>query len=279
MPRKRKRAREAQQRAAETAAPKPAPQVATALGLVLKQAGVTTQATRATRATRATSAKTAPRSPTTLAPPGPPPPIPVTVPPKAAAGANGLTTAELRMLNDAYDGAQPLIPRPARAKPIAEREIGARDPKRDAAANAQGRADELAARARLAALVSGGVRFKIRREDDCVEALRADTSPKLLARIQGKGFTPEASLDLHGLRAQQVEVAIERFVRTHHRRGARHLLLIVGKGLHSEEGVSVLAPAAVTALSQGLAAPWVIAFSTAHAVHGGTGALAVLLRD
>ena len=273
MPRKRKRAREAQQRAAETGAAKPAPQIATTLGLVLKQAGVTAQPTQPTKA------KTAPRPPATLAPPGPPPPIPVTVPPKPFQSRGGLTTAELRMLNDAYEGARPLATRSARAKPIAEKEIGTRDVKREAAVHAAGRAEELAARSRLAALVSEGVRFKIRREDDCVEALRMDTSPKLLARIQGKGFTPEASLDLHGLRANQVETAIERFVRQHHRRGARHVLLIVGKGLHSEEGVSVLAPAAVIALSQGLAAPWVIAFSTAHAVHGGTGALAVLLRD
>jgi DNA-nicking Smr family endonuclease len=270
MPRKRKRARVAQQRAAETGAARPAPQVTTALGLVLKQAGVTAQSTKAKRA---------PLAPATLPPPGPPPPTPATVPPKAAGGADGLTTAELRMLNDAYEGARPLAARPARAKPIAEREIGTRDPKRAAAAHAQSRSDELAARSRLAALVSEGVRFKIRREDECVEALRVDTSPKLLARIQAKGFTPEASLDLHGLRVHQVEAAIERFVRTHQRRGARHVLLIVGKGLHSEEGVSVLAPAAIAALSQGLAAPWVIAFSTAHAVHGGTGALAVLLRD
>ena len=272
MPRKRKRARAAQQRAVESAAAKPAPQVATALGLVLKEAGVTAHQPNKAKA------PPRPRAPTTLAPPGPPPPVPVTVPPKAA-GSKGLTTADLRMLNDAYEGARPLAARPSRAKPIAEREIGTRDLKREAAANAQGRAEELAARTRLAALVSEGVRFKIRREDECVEALRADSSPKLLARIQSKGFTPEATLDLHGLREHQVEPAIERFIRNHQRRGARHILLIVGKGLHSEEGVSVLAPAAISALSQGLAAPWVIAFSTAHAVHGGTGALAVLLRD
>jgi DNA-nicking Smr family endonuclease len=148
-----------------------------------------------------------------------------------------------------------------------------------AQAQAQDRAEELSARARLAALVSEGVRFKIRREDDYVEALRADTSAKLLDRLCGKRFTPEATLDLHGLRVNQVGPAIERFVRMHQRRGARHVLLIVGKGLHSEDGVSMLGPAAIEALSSGLAAPWVVAFVTAHAVHGGNGALAVLLRD
>ena len=267
MPRKRKRAR-AEQREVDTTA-KPAPKVATALGLVLKEAGVTAQPPR--------KQQDKPRVPVTLAPPGPPPPVPVTVPPARA--AKELTTAELRMLNDAYQGARPLSPRAARAKPVGEREVATRDPRRAAAVDRQDRADEFAARARLAALVSEGVRFKIRREDEYVEALRADTSPKLLARIQSKGFAPEASLDLHGLRVHQVGPAVEKFVRQNHRRGARHLLLIVGKGLHSEDGVSVLAPAVIEALSQGLAAPWVIAFSTAHAVHGGAGALVVLLRD
>lgn len=265
MPRKRKRA--AQRRDVD-AAPKPPPKVATALGAVLKNAGVT--------ARPQAKQKVPVPAPVTLAPPGPPSLIPVTLRPEST---RELTTTELRMLNDAYDGARPLGSQKKRAKPLAEREVAARDRGRIAAAATRERADELAARTRLAALVSEGVRFKLRREDDYVEGLRADTSPKLLTRLAGKGFAPEATLDLHGLRVSQVGPAIEKFVRTQQRRGARNVLLIVGKGLHSEDGVSALAPAAVEALTQGLGAPWVIAFSTAHAVHGGGGALAVLLRD
>jgi DNA-nicking Smr family endonuclease len=270
MSRKRKRIREAQQHAAESA-PKPIPQVATALGAVLKQAGVT--------ATPPAARKVRPPVPMTLRPPDPQPAERVTSPPKAASA--GLSTSELRMLNDAYEGARPLQAKNARAKPVAERGVvpdAAAAARQRALASAQDRAEELSARARLAALVSEGVRFKIRREDDYVEGLRADTSAKLLDRLRGKGFTPEASLDLHGLRVNQVGPAIERFVRNHQRRGARHVLLIVGKGLHSEDGVSMLGPAAIDALSSGLAAPWVVAFASAHAVHGGNGALAVLLR-
>lgn len=271
MPRKRKRVREAQQHAAESA-PKPPPQVATALGAVLRQAGVT--------ASPPAARKLRPPAPVTLRPPDPQPAERVTTPPKAA--RSGLSTTELRMLNDAYEGARPLQSKHSRAKPVAEHAV-APDPaagaRARALAGAQDRADELSARNRLAALVSEGVRFKIRREDDYVEGLRADTSAKLLDRLRGKGFAPEASLDLHGLRVSQVGPALERFVRNHQRRGARHVLVIVGKGLHSEAGVSMLGPAAIDALSSGLAAPWVVAFVSAHAVHGGNGALAVLLRD
>jgi len=269
MSRKRKRERAAQQ-ADDAARPAPAPTIGTALGAVLKQAGVTVQPPRKA------DAKSEKRN--VVLPRDSEPAVRVTSPARAASAAV-LTTNDLRMLNDAYEGARPLERKHARAKPVAEREVAARNPVRDAKLNAEVRSEEFAARSRLAALVSDGVRFRLRREDDYVEGLRADTSAKLLARIQGRGFAPEAKLDLHGLRANQVEPAIERFVRMHQRRGARHVLVIVGKGLHSEDGTSVLAPAAIDALSHGLAAPWVVAFCTAHAVHGGGGALAVLLRD
>lgn len=263
MSRKRKRVRAQQQD--EPAKPAPAPRIGTALGLVLKQAGVTLQPPRRVEPKKAPSSVREP-------PPREPPP------PRAAAETI-LTTSDLRMLNDAYEGARPLATKNARAKPVAEQGVSAKNPAREAQVRAEARTEELAARARLAALVSEGVRFKIRREDGYVEGLRADTSPKMLARIQGKGFSPEARLDLHGLHAHQVAPAIERFVRMHQRRGARHVLLIVGKGLHSEDGTSVLEPAAVEAITHGLPSPWVVAFCTAHAVHGGGGALAVMLRD
>lgn len=267
MPRKRKRGRAEDDRADD--AMKPAPAIGTALGSVLKQAGITLAPPKsrgmvpAVTVTKAPARHTPPSQPT---------------PPKAAAEPVR-TTAELRMLNDAYEGARPLAPKNARAKPVEERSITARNPEQDAKLSATVRSEEFAARSRLAALVSEGVRFKIRREEDYVEGLRAGASAKILPRLSGRGFSPEATLDLHGLRGLQVDAAIERFIRTHQRRGARHILLIVGKGLHSEDGVSVVAPAAIEALSHGLAAPWVIAFCTAHAVQGGNGALAVLLRD
>jgi DNA-nicking Smr family endonuclease len=269
MSRKRKRERAAQQ-ADDAAKHAPAPSIGTALGAVLKQAGVTLQLPRKVES-KSEKRPVLARDPE--------PAVRVTSPARPGSSTAGLTTTELRMLNDAYEGARPLGQKRVRAKPVAEREVTARNPVRDAQVRAEVRSEEFAARSRLAALVSEGVRFKLTREDDYVEGLRADTSPKLLARIQGRGFAPEAKLDLHGLRANQVEPAIERFVRMHQRRGARHVLVIVGKGLHSEDGTSVLAPAAIDALSHGLAAPWVVAFCTAHAVHGGGGALAVLLRD
>jgi DNA-nicking Smr family endonuclease len=189
--------------------------------------------------------------------------------PQGAAPERGdIPATELRVLNDAYAGARPLprkSPRQIVSRPLVQR------------VSAEDRAAEVAARKRLAELVSGGVHFRVKREDEYVEGLRADASSKLLSRLNGKGFSPEARLDLHGERAARVGDLVASFVRSHHRRGARHVLIIVGKGLHSEDGVGVLRHAVSDALTDGLAAPLVRAFASAHVNQGGTGAIAVLL--
>ena len=46
------------------------------------------------------------------------------------------------------------------------------------------------------------------------------------------------------------------FVRAQQRRGARHVCVVHGKGLHSESGVSVLRDHVVTALTEGGATPF-----------------------
>jgi DNA-nicking Smr family endonuclease len=198
-------------------------------------------------------------------------PTPAVAPPSHTPRAPAVSpAAELRMLNDAYAGVRPLSKPALHGSPPARRLSVTRAVEED-------RAQEAAARARLAALVAGGVRFKVIREDDYVSGYRTDASPRLLARLSGKGFAPDATLDLHGQRAAQVQDLVASFARAHHRKGARQLLMIAGKGLHSADGVGVLRDALVEALTQGAAAPIVTAFATAHASRGGTGAIAVLL--
>jgi DNA-nicking Smr family endonuclease len=241
------------------AAKKPAPEATTSLGALFKEAGLGKIA--------ATARKPAPATPPTSAP--------AVAPPRTAPRAPAVSpAAELRMLNDAYAGVRPL------SKPALHGSSPARPQsiqRAHARADEEDRAQEAAARARLAALVAGGVHFKVIREDDYVSGYRTDASPKLLARISGKGFAPDATLDLHGQRFAQVRDVVASFARAHHRKGARQLLMIAGKGLHSADGVGVLRDALIDALTQGAAAPIVIAFATAHASQGGTGAIAVLL--
>jgi DNA-nicking Smr family endonuclease len=209
-----------------------------------------------------------------LLPPGPRTPsvipsLPPSAPPRELAELSGVRKEELPALHSAYAGVQP-IRRPKRAR-------AGRAETHSTAPPAHEDAGEQVARARLAALVGSGVRFEIERDEGWVRGVRAGVSDKLLRRLSGSGFGPEAVLDLHGMRREEAHKAISDFVRGEHRRGARHLLLIVGKGEHSENKTGVLGEVAVEALSRGLCAPMVAAFASAHERHGGRGAIAVLL--
>ncbi|HEX2675283.1 MAG TPA: Smr/MutS family protein [Polyangiales bacterium] len=267
--------------------PKAPPAIGTQLGQLLAQAGVTRVAARtASQAKARPAAKIAHvaaggSGPRTLPPPSPEPPSRVHEPGARPdevhePPARPRTATELRMLNDAYAGVQPLGRKTTRLRaPVA---TPAAPLSGELARNAQQTsAEDAEARARLDALVGGGVRFQVRSDDAFVEGVREGVSPKLLPRLTGKGFAPEATLDLHGLRAADVAAKISSFVRTQKRAGARHLLVITGKGLHSKDGVSALRRATIDALTRGGAAPLVGAFATAHDVHGGSGAIAVLL--
>jgi DNA-nicking Smr family endonuclease len=237
--------------------PKP-PEIGTAIGTLLSRAGLDRAAGE-------------PR-PMTLPPPGParpslvpePPPA-VPQPPRPRAE---LSAGEFAALNQAYRGVQP-IRKPKRARTLAA-------PRAPATPRRADPADE-AARERLAALVAGGQRFHIERDDDWVQGVRADVSPQRLRRLASARFEPEATLDLHGLRREEAGRKVAEFVRTQHRRGARYLLIIVGKGTHSEGGTGVLGSALVDELVGGIAAPLVAAFTSAHPQRGGRGAIAVQL--
>jgi DNA-nicking Smr family endonuclease len=179
-------------------------------------------------------------------------------------------TAELRMMNDAYAGVRPLEQNQKSARRVVV------SPERQRVSQLD-REEEAAARKRLAALVSGGIHFKVQTEDGYVQGQRSEVQPKLVHKLSGKNFAPDATLDLHGEVTARVSDLVASFVRTHQRRGAKHVLIIVGKGLHSEDGQGVLLPALIDALTKGGAAPLVRAFASAHQNLGGTGAVAVML--
>jgi DNA-nicking Smr family endonuclease len=149
---------------------------------------------------------------------------------------------------------------------------------RVSAVDAASAAADALARARLASLVSGGVRFEVRRGDDgSVVGLRVGTDRGRLAALRRGHATPERDLDLHGTTAEQAEREVVAFVRAARSAGRRVVRVIHGKGLHSEGGIGVLGDHVVAALTEGGAAPFVLAFHTAAREHGGGGALLVLL--
>lgn len=147
------------------------------------------------------------------------------------------------------------------------------------AVRAKAQAAEEDARARLDALVGGGVFFDIlRHSDGGVEGRRRGTPDRTSRMLAGGKLPPVAHLDLHGQRTDEVDRAVRTFVRESHRAGRLDLAIIHGKGHHSEGGKGVLQGAVVRALTKGGAAPLVDAFATAPSRYGGHGAVLVRLR-
>jgi DNA-nicking Smr family endonuclease len=139
------------------------------------------------------------------------------------------------------------------------------------------REGDRAARAKLAALVAGGLHFEVRRDDDWLAGLREDAPRGTLEALSGAQPSEAASLDLHGARAAEVDSKVGRFVRAQQRAGVRRVRIVHGKGLHSDAAGPVLAEAVLEALTKGTAASAVLAFVTAPPSGGGSGALLVEL--
>jgi DNA-nicking Smr family endonuclease len=237
--------------------------VGTPLGALLKSAGLGT-------ATAKPPARTGKPSqhgrPVTLLPPGPSAPSLVPAPADKPRAKAPLSTAELAAWNQAYRGVAPLT-RPKRGR---VRTAAGPAPVSKAA-------PDPAQHARLEGLVTGSVRFELERDGAFVRGVRKGSSEKVLRRLESSAFHAEATLDLHGKTRAEAERSVHDFVRSTHKRGARYLLVIPGKGEHSEGGVGVLGEAVVQALTRGGAAPLVLAFASAHRTLGGSGALAVQL--
>jgi DNA-nicking Smr family endonuclease len=86
---------------------------------------------------------------------------------------------------------------------------------------------------------------------------------------------PQAFIDLHGMTAEEAESALWRFVDASARSGLEKVLVIHGKGLHSEGGVPVLKKTARKVLE---AHPLAGRFGEAAKADGGSGALWVMIR-
>jgi DNA-nicking Smr family endonuclease len=141
----------------------------------------------------------------------------------------------------------------------------------------EARARELEARKRVAALVSGGLHFKLKREADHVQATRGTAPAKLCARLASKIYAPELTFDVRTLAGADMRDSLAGYLRLVHRRGVRQLLITLDDGTASAQDREQRLQDVIVALTQGAAAPLVRAFSTAHENLGGIHGLAVLL--
>jgi DNA-nicking Smr family endonuclease len=101
--------------------------------------------------------------------------------------------------------------------------------------------------------------------------------PSVIKKLQRGDFGYDAELDLHGMRKREAEAALERFLKMSRASKRRVVLVVTGKGLHSDAGGPVLADAVRHALCRTFV-KHVLAYSVARPEDGGDGALYVLLR-
>ncbi|MBI9107971.1 MAG: Smr/MutS family protein [Spirochaetales bacterium] len=101
------------------------------------------------------------------------------------------------------------------------------------------------------------------------EASRTHVSKRKLLKQSS-----QRSLDLHGLTAEEARCEVESFLRSSRKMGLRKVLIIHGKGYHSE-GAPVLKKEVLRLLEN---SPIAGEFGTADRKEGGSGAVWVLLK-
>jgi DNA-nicking Smr family endonuclease len=188
-----------------------------------------------------------------------PPPLPLS--PEAEA-------EDQRLFLQAMQGVKNVDPRRGRAIPLA----------RTLPEPALPVNPDLEVMARLAELVAGEEDIQLSWQRDFVRAAGSGINRNLLELLEIGRFPIQDYLDLHGLGVEEALLALEKFLKQSRERGLRHVLLVHGKGKGSAGGESILKEILCQRLCHKRFARWVLAFCSAQARDGGTGAMYVLLK-
>lgn len=111
--------------------------------------------------------------------------------------------------------------------------------------------------------------------DETLSYARSGIGADVLKKLRGGGWVTQGQLDLHGLRVDEAREAVGQFIRDSVKRGVRCVRIVHGKGLGSMNKKPVLKQKVRNWLVQ---KEEVIAFCTARAADGGSGAVMVLLK-
>ncbi len=131
--------------------------------------------------------------------------------------------------------------------------------------------------AQLEDLVSGGDGFIISDTPEYVEGIGYGMNPEIAKRLHQGDFSIQAHIDLHGLGVVEARQEFDRFLKEALLSGKRAVLIIHGRGL-SSPAEPVIKNKVKGWLTSGPWRKWVIAFTSARACDGGTGATYILLR-
>jgi DNA-nicking Smr family endonuclease len=131
---------------------------------------------------------------------------------------------------------------------------------------------------RLQRLVKTGSGFVLSQTAEYVEGVYGSVPPELLRRLHAGYFAVQDYVDLHGMDLITARRAFDRFLQRAIAMSKRTVLVVHGRG-RSSPGPPVLKRNLLEWLTRGVWKRWVIAFASARACDGGTGATYVLLRS
>ncbi len=114
------------------------------------------------------------------------------------------------------------------------------------------------------------------KDEWCEDLPEQRAVPRRMKQVERGQLLPEDELDLHGLTADEATAKILFFLQNAISRGLCTVLVITGKGLHSEEG-PVLRSATERVLSE--KKNQVVEWGVAPRRYGGEGALVIFLRQ
>jgi DNA-nicking Smr family endonuclease len=119
--------------------------------------------------------------------------------------------------------------------------------------------------------------FEVDRLGERVEGIAPGIDRDLLRRLRNREFPPDARVDLHGLDVASARRRVRESVGRAHGDGERCVLVIHGRGRHSESE-PILKEALLDWLAEAPLASQVMAFCSATGGDGGVGATYLLLR-
>ncbi|MEE2961014.1 MAG: Smr/MutS family protein [Myxococcota bacterium] len=132
--------------------------------------------------------------------------------------------------------------------------------------------------AQLQALVEKERTWEIESEDDKISGRANGVNQQLLDDLEKGRWPVNRKLDLHGFTLSEAFRLLQRFLFDARRDGERCVLIITGKGQHSEFSHGRLRDHVPEWLSKEKLGAQSLAFTSAPTQLGGTGALLVLLR-
>jgi len=177
------------------------------------------------------------------------------------------TDSEESLFQAAMTGVEPIMREPASldGRRVSPAKVLEQDPQAEALS-------------RLEDLVRGGEGFIISDTPEYMEGIGYGVNPDMARRLHQGDFSIQAHVDLHGLGVADAQGAFERFLKEALLSGKTAVLVVHGRGL-SSLAEPVLKTKVKEWLTTGPWRKWVIAFTSAMACDGGTGATYILLRQ